>query len=157
LKQYDTAVTLFRIAEGLSPNRVRNLSNLAVAHQYRGELDEAEKIYLDVISLDTTIAEIPYNLARIYKERGHQARYEKYLRLAASRQIVPDIVLREAIVLIVKSGNLMEAAECYNSHPAIWTDTAFRYQLTTHFPDIVPMLTDTISFPDRPAPNPQGE
>ena len=148
LQQYDTAITLFRIADGLSPHRVKNLSNLAVAYQYRGDLDEAEKIYRKVISLDTTIAETPYNLARIYKARGQQIEYAQYLRFAASRQTVPDIILKEAIAYFVKTGDLTEAADCYNSHPSIWMDTVFRHQLTTRFPRIIPMLADTVSSPN---------
>jgi tetratricopeptide (TPR) repeat protein len=114
LQQYDSAIAVLEIANGLNPGSPFVLSGLGTAYYRSGDLDAAERVSSKVLSLDATQLEPTVTLARVYQARGDRLRYLHYLQRATTHDKAPGTLLKELGDIQLEDGQYQEAAESYS-------------------------------------------
>ncbi|HWR82405.1 MAG TPA: tetratricopeptide repeat protein [Candidatus Deferrimicrobium sp.] len=134
LQQYDSAVTLLRLADALSPNRPNNLNNLGMAYYNTGKYEKAEQLFLKAAHLDSTGYSSQYNLAQFYQRRNQPAKYSQCLQLAASRADAPAAIRKELIEYYLTRGEFQAASAAVDKFEQLSADTAFIAALRKRYP-----------------------
>ncbi len=134
LNQYDTAVALLRIADGLMPYRTTTLTNLGTAFVRRGDYAEAENAYLEAVALDPANLQAVYSLARLYRTTGRMNKYREYLERAAATDGAPEQIIKELITVCLTYGDTERAAQLLRNTPAVTVDTVFMARMRKIYP-----------------------
>ncbi|MEE2757510.1 MAG: tetratricopeptide repeat protein [Myxococcota bacterium] len=82
----DEAGRCFESALLLDPINSIALSNLGVVHHTRGDLDQAERLYLKAAAFNETHADSYYGLAQLWCDRGNHGLALRYAARGLTRQ-----------------------------------------------------------------------
>ena len=134
LKKYDTALTLIQIADGLSPDRPNNISNMARAHDMMNHNRKAERLYTKAMRLDPSDHVAPYNLSRLYRKTGNIDGARRFLEVASRKADAPVRIARELLIQYLRSGDDVSADSLMGENPRILDDEGFRCKLQGAFP-----------------------
>jgi len=140
LQQYDSATTLLKLADALSPNRPNNINNLGHAYFYKGEYKKAEKAFLKAAYLDSAGYSAQYNLAQFYRYRKQPDKYYHYLAIAASRPNAPAPIVKELIGYHLQQGEIKQAAGIFKGAEQLYSDTAFVRSIKELYPQLDSLL-----------------
>jgi tetratricopeptide (TPR) repeat protein len=84
-KDYDAALTSYRLALRDSPNNPQILQNMAICFTKTGQHEEAIRHYRRALELDPTLVGAHYGLAFRLKEKGDRAGAAEHLRAFLAR------------------------------------------------------------------------
>ncbi len=135
-KRYDTALTLYRIADGLNPYSAAVLNELGRCYTYMGNYADAEKTLLRVAEIDTNYADAPFNLAYLYGAKGDVERFHKYLDIAAGKPTAPPELLKTVADYWISNRNFEKAAEVYRKALAKGLDSAIVRTMAEKYPEL---------------------
>jgi len=123
MQQYDSALTVLRIADGLNPYSAQILGELGIAYYNMKQFDKAERCWRRAISIDPDPSSPIMALARLYQMEGREKEYLKYLILASSKEDALGSFSVELGDQFLKQGAYEPAAEAYSQALARGIDT----------------------------------
>ena len=135
-KRYDTALVLYRIADGLNPYSAAVLNELGRCYTYMGNYADAERTLLRVAEIDTNYADAPFNLAYLYGAKGDVERFHAYLDIAANKPSAPPELLKTVADYWVSNRNFDKAAEIYRKALAKGLDSAIVRAMVEKYPEL---------------------
>jgi len=89
LNKTDSAVILFKIADGFNPGNPAVLNELGVAFAASGHANEAEKCWREILRIDRYDTEAMLNLLKLYSTEGQSSKYVEALKEVAKWPAVP--------------------------------------------------------------------
>ncbi|KAA3630994.1 MAG: hypothetical protein DWP97_14090 [Calditrichaeota bacterium] len=124
-QQYDSAITLLRLSDALSPNRANNIDNLGRAYHSKKDYSNAMKYYQLSNYLDSANYIYKYNIARLYQELGDMENYHNYLKKSASLDGSLDLIKKELIQSHLRRSEIAEVKMIIQNNESLKQDTLF--------------------------------
>jgi predicted TPR repeat methyltransferase len=153
LKQPANAVEPLRAAVGGQKSNAGYRMMLATALHLSSQLEDAEKQYREVMRLDPTAENVPYNLASLLKERADFDGAIRAYRLALAKKPTFKNALAALADLLISRAEFTEAADLVNralnadrNHPLAWHTAGKIAERTGNFEQSLDCFTKCTTY-----------
>ncbi len=140
LGQYDSALTVLKIAAGLNPENVTVLSNVGFAYACLEDYENAERAWLRAVRNDSTALQPNLYLIQLYQITSRLDEYRKRLSRVAARDDAPAEVLMLLGEDHLRNSEYEQAADALNRALAQGLDSNRVQQLKQQYPLLRPLL-----------------
>ncbi len=146
-ENYDSALTVLRIANGLNPNNPIVVHNLGYAWLWAGRRDKAETLWKRAYQLDTNQTQSLIYLARLYRQENRLKDYAATLEKIAAKKNAPLKSLLELADLDCSENRFTDAAVLYKRARAAGLDENLIRQRLDRYPQLKNYMAD-VEAPD---------
>ncbi|MEA2031093.1 MAG: tetratricopeptide repeat protein [candidate division Zixibacteria bacterium] len=136
LKQYDSAYAYLEIARGMNPYNPRVAYNYGSVLFYLEHYNEAERAWLEALSVDSTIKGAFFGLMRLSKMQNKRDQYFEYLDKVVALGGAPVAPLKELGINYLREGNYIRAREIFSEALEKGLDSAYVDSLQVRFPQL---------------------
>ncbi|HVP06191.1 MAG TPA: tetratricopeptide repeat protein, partial [Candidatus Acidoferrum sp.] len=136
LGQIDTALTLFKIADGLNPYNAQTMNNVATAYLRKKDYSTAEKEFLQSLAVDSTTLETLAGLASTYLALGQFERSIDFVSRLAVRTDMTADYFRQAGDAYASKGAYPQAARAFGYALARGLDSSYVRQVQQKYPQL---------------------
>ncbi len=136
LGEMDSAMTMEKLAYAVNPYNKIILSNLGYVHFRSGNYVRAEECWMQAMAMDSTLKNPRIWLLSLYRERGQEDKYEKFLMRLSHRDDNPDKVLGLLGAYYLEHGQYGKAETALKEGISKGLDREFIRQLKTEYPKL---------------------
>jgi tetratricopeptide (TPR) repeat protein len=134
--QLDSGRYYLQIAQGLRPKNGMIKCNLGWIAFQQGDDEEAEKLWLESIKLDSASITPQMFLLRLYKKDNRIAKYLERLPRVAEYKDAPMMILVEASLDYYQRRQIQDARRLWNRAVALGLDSAKCEQVLRQYPEL---------------------
>jgi len=140
-RRYDSAASALEIGNALNPGSPGLLAHLGLVYVYSGRDEDAERVFLEAIGYNPDYFEPTIALARLYQNRGEQAKYLWWLDRAVYMDKADGLLATELGDQCLREGKFGKAATAFRRALAKGADSAGISQRMESHPELVQYMT----------------
>jgi tetratricopeptide (TPR) repeat protein len=140
LGDYDSAIHVLDIADGLNPHNAQTCEEIAVARFATRRFSGVEALFLEARAADSTRLRPLLGLAALYQTTGRRGEFVSCFNTIIRRNDAPAEYLRMAADELLAQGRFDQAAILYRRALRAGLDSAYIKSLATKYPQLKGIL-----------------